>query len=70
MKIKEIAIGMNVVVNDLPDTVIYTVSDLVGRRAKLTYKSKDQTLNAGWLDVSCLMKPTQNQPKGFSKIDY
>jgi hypothetical protein len=63
MKKQNIAIGMDVVVNDLPDAVVYTVSDLVDRQAKLTYKSKDQTLSAGRIAVGCLMKPKSYQKK-------
>jgi hypothetical protein len=54
MKKEQVKVGMKVVVNDLPDATVYTVAEVEGFNAKLTYECGEQTLSGGWLDVSCL----------------
>jgi hypothetical protein len=57
MQKDEVKVGMEVVVNNLPDATVYTVNKLDGWNAHLTYKVAGRTLSGGWLDVSMLQKP-------------
>jgi len=52
-----------VVVNDLPDTIVYQVDRLNGFIADLSYESGYKRVGGGSLDVSCLKKPTKKQLK-------
>jgi hypothetical protein len=55
---KKVKVGMRVVVNDEPDATVYTVAEVEGFNAKLTYEIGGTTYSGGWLDVSCL-KPSR-----------
>ena len=47
MKIQQFEVGMKVVVNDLPDATVYTVAEIEGFNAKLTYECGGRTLSGG-----------------------
>jgi len=58
----QVKVGMQVVVNKLPGTIIYTVKELHGFMAVLTYQSGDEVLKGSdGIDISCLMKPSKEQ---------
>lgn len=63
MKSHEVKLGMNVVVNKLPDTTIYKVKEIDGRGVRLVYKTeKGKEVGSGnWVDCSILMRPTVKQ---------
>lgn len=50
-----------VVVNDLPDTVVYQIDEVEGFMASLSYESGYRRVSGGKLDVSMLRKPTREQ---------
>ena len=67
MKQNQVTVGMQVVVNDLPDTTIYTVKSIDSFIVELVYYTSDGTeYNGGQVDVSMIKKPTQKQLKGKS----
>ena len=61
MNKSKVKVGMTVVVNELLDTQHYTVAELNGYNARLTYKVGDRVVGGGTLDVSSLRKPTKRQ---------
>ena len=56
MKKSQIQIGMNVVVNDLPDAIVYQVDCVEGFEAHLIYNTRMGAVSAGWIDVSRIYK--------------
>jgi hypothetical protein len=61
IKRENLTIGMQVVVNNEPDATVYTIAELEGFNAKLTYECAGKTLSGGWTDTSLLLKPTAAQ---------
>lgn len=61
MNLKDVSVDDLVVVNDIEDTIVYTVDELKGFMAKLSYESGYNRVNGGYLDVSMLRKPTRKQ---------
>lgn len=66
-KMKNVEVDDLVVVNDIPDTVVYIVDSISdganGKWAKLKYESGYKMVGGGEMPVSCLLKPTQEQLK-------
>ena len=62
MKQSKLALGAQVVVNDLDDATIYTVREIEGFRAGLTQTLADGSeALAGWIDIGYLQAPTKQQ---------
>ena len=62
MKREQVKPGMQVAVNNLPAGTIYKVEEVSGFDARLSYRSGSwKKVSGGWLDVSCLRKPTKKQ---------
>lgn len=62
MKLNQVFIGMEVVVENSTDAIIYTVEEIAQHGVLLTYTNKQGIKrNHGWLDVCYLEKPTEEQ---------
>lgn len=64
-KKKDVEVDDLVVVNDIPDTVVYIVDSVEetanGKWAKLKYQSGYKMVGGGEMPVSCLLEPTKVQ---------
>lgn len=61
IKMSELVQGLRVVVNDLTDAYLYTVEEVQGLRARLSYYAGEEAIDAGWMDYSYLHHPTSQQ---------
>lgn len=65
---KKVTVGMKVCVNDLPDSIVYTVAEKNGFNVRLTYEIDDgSTVDGGVIDTSYLKKPTKLQLQNGGK---
>ena len=58
---KNVKVGDQVVVNDLPDTQVYRVKEVRGHMVGLTYTVQGEDAETGWVDVTMIRKPTKKQ---------
>jgi len=61
LKKSQVKIGMTVAVNSTNAATLYTVAELDGWNARLTYKVGKRTVGGGTIHVSCLRHPTLAQ---------
>lgn len=67
---KKVEVRDLVVVNDLPDTQVYSVKAVTGRTAFLVYKVGTQMREGGLIDIDSLQKPTVQQLTNALKSFY
>ena len=60
-KMKNVEVDDLVVVNDIPDMVVYKVDSISDGWAKLTYEDHYRTVGGGEMPLSCLLQPTKEQ---------
>lgn len=63
IRLRDVKVGLKVVVNDLPDTVVYTIKQVHGFTVELVYTVKGVTIDGGWIDYGSLLVPTEEQMK-------
>lgn len=70
MDIDKVKIGMLVTVNDLPDGQVYKVKEFSSTSkfgVRLTYIRRNTEYSGGWIDSSCLRKPTATQLANYER---
>jgi len=60
-KMQEVKVDDLVVVNDVPDTVVYVVDSISEGYAKLKYQQGYKFVSGGEMPVSCLLEPAREQ---------
>ena len=60
-KLHEAVFGKKVVVNNLPDTQIYTIKEVKDYGVHLVYFEHGQEIDAKWVDISICKHPTDHQ---------
>jgi hypothetical protein len=61
LNVKDVKVGMKVVLNDLDDATIYTVSKVTGFRAELYYTEHGIVYDGGVMDAGMLGMPSKVQ---------
>jgi hypothetical protein len=61
MRKSSVIVGMKVVVNDLPETTIYTIKKIDGFMVDLVYFEHGREIWGGQMDVSLIKRPTKEQ---------
>jgi hypothetical protein len=64
---EDLKVGMNVVVNDLPDTYVYSIEEINGFNVTLSYMAGEQKVGGGTVDYSLLYLPTVEQLENQGK---